>query len=256
MSYSENQHTSEDEINVASYYSGDSSHEFSNEKDVQPAVVLLIKNSRWEEGEKNRFLKGLKIFIIGFLFLFFVVSTSCTNSNEYTQAERAAKLFLDDHQVDVNVYRQDVWDEYDSAIKELQYFYDHGAYSDKIRKATDRANSAYKNLVVDQGQCVSVDFIRMSRYPDQYKDTPVCFGGKIVEAHASVTGNYRLLVAIDGKKDDLVVVEYYNPDGYGTRLMDGDEIKVHGVADGKYNYDADDHRYSYPLVTKSIVQLV
>ncbi len=198
---------------------------------------------------------GCLKFVIGVVVLFnLTFYSSCMRGTQNGWAYNASKKALSSRYLDNNVYTQDSWDAYEASLKNLDNTVDKGSFTSDLRSATDEFNKSYRNLVVDRDICMPLDYEKISKFPEQYKGTPVVLTARVIKSSAKFSGDYKLDVIIDDDPKKVAIVKNCQQ-GYGTRYMDGDMIRVYGVADFEKSYR--DSGYVYiPLFTQTSIDLL
>ncbi|MCQ2771172.1 MAG: zinc ribbon domain-containing protein [Clostridia bacterium] len=82
----------------------------------------------------------------------------------------------------------------------------------------------------------SITYDNLARNPDEYKGKYVLMTGEIVQLMESGS-TAELRIAIDGDYDKMVYSKFDTSE-MDSRILEGDKIKLYGVADGLYSYQS------------------
>lgn len=81
----------------------------------------------------------------------------------------------------------------------------------------------------------SYDYQEIERNPDNFKDKPAVFKGKVVQVSEGSFNITTLRVATQGDYDNIVYVTYTKPENQ-ARILEDDIITIYGVLDGVITY--------------------
>ena len=101
--------------------------------------------------------------------------------------------------------------------------------------------------------CQPIDYIGVSRNPDQYEDNKCFVTGNIfqVVSEGSYSAEYIVETA-----DGLVYLNWYeNEDARGSRFLEGDSVNIYGQYDGLKTYDSLAKENTIPRVIVNLIEL-
>ncbi len=171
----------------------------------------------------------IKFCVCFFLFLYFAFYTGFSTTYEYDKANEIAKHFLAKSDINMNLYTPESWEEYSSAMEELENSRKHRIGLEDLRKANNRVQLAIDNLTVNEALCEPLDYNKLVNYPNQYKEKAIQFSGNVITANFEPSGGYVIEVAYKGDKAKRIIVFSRNYKGHRIRFVPGDTVEVIGV---------------------------
>ena len=227
----------------------------------------FIDDDNTSEGNENEELKKkdpvlgcmtgcFKFCVCFFLFLYFAFYAGFSTTSEYDRADEIAKHFIEKRDINVNIYTPESWEEYSSAIEELENSRKHGIGLEDLRKANNRVQLAIDNLAVNETLCELLDYNKLVNYPSQYKEKPIQFSGNVISANLGPSGACVIKVAYKGDKAKPIIVFSHNYKGDRIRFVPGDTVEVFGVtsAPGR-DLDSEAGKTYVPIINQASVYL-
>lgn len=94
------------------------------------------------------------------------------------------------------------------------------------------------SVPVDPDGYAAFDFVKASRYPDEYAGTKTIIEGSVMQVMGSPDEGYDIRLSTKGTYDDVVYIVVRNSAIPDVRILDDDQIRVKAVMDGEYTYES------------------
>ncbi|MGK9295953.1 hypothetical protein QQG09_09225 [Melissococcus plutonius] len=133
-------------------------------------------------------------------------------------------------------------DDWPIEIKPSAKFTDSVPKKEDTSKSEDSSDSTSESKKVEEdtkdpaSYNTGVTYSQLARTPDDYKDKKVKFTGDVAQVIEGDSDETQLRVRVNGKTDDIILVDVTKDVLKGSRVLENDLIEISGISNGLISY--------------------